>query len=182
MSGEPIAWPLDPETRSRDCTAGTPATLADGAEWLLADGGLGNDLDEARDRMFDQVILTGQVEADDVRRVALVLLLANYDLELEEAVSLVAGVGADSLARPVFEALFGPKDGPASYSDWAASALWANGIDPDAHPSRMRRLILRHLVASGRAIPSEDFCDATTAADQRSGLLARVAKARPADG
>lgn len=166
----------EPELRARDDIAGTAVALADGRDWLLADGGLLNRLDDIRDRIFDDAARRDRVRMVDVVAAATVLLTTNYRLSGEEAFALVAtapeGEAAAEdykgrLTRAVMRALFGadaPRGEPTrTYTAWAASQLLANGIDPAAVPGPLRGFVLETLVATGRAVAVDGFCEAPRA-------------------
>jgi hypothetical protein len=169
---------LVPEIRALNGAAGTPVVLADGREWLLADGGLGNALDEVRDRIDDAARLTGEVDMGDVREAAFSLLLDNYELTGPEAAGLILGADGQKLTDAVGAALFGAT-GRRTYTLWAASALLANGLDPATIPGPMRWHVLDHLVATRRAIPATDFIDSAVAAPRLAALRARAARPAP---
>lgn len=166
---------LTPEIRALREAAGVPAALSDGREWLLADGGLCNELDGLRDRLDDDARLTGQVELSDVREAALALLLANYELTGPEAVGLVLGADPQALTDATSAAMFGDAS-RKTYTSWAASALLANGLDPAAVPGHLRAHVLAHLEAAGRCVPRSKFIDSAVAAPRLAAMRARAAR------
>jgi hypothetical protein len=168
-----------PDLRALEGAAGTPIVLADGEEWLLADGGLCNELDDLRDHLDDEARLTGEASSAEVNEAAFVLLRANYELSGPEAAGLILGADGQRLSDAVGAALFGAA-GRRTYTLWAASALLANGLDPATIPGPMRRHVLDHLVASGRAIPATKFIDSAAAAPRLAAMRARAARPAPA--
>lgn len=176
---------LTPEARVKLGAFGTPVVLADGNTWLLADGGLMNDLDPLRDKLDDDARLLGSVSLTDVAEMAAQLLVANYDLTIREVFTLLGGAIDQKLADAVHLAVFGPNtdSGRRTYSDWAASALIANGIDPDRVPSRLMPLVLGHLERGGRVIPKGEYIESAEAARKLAGIRARALRqAPPASG
>jgi hypothetical protein len=151
-------WPA-PGERIVEDAAGTPVVLADGKEWLLADGGLGNMLDEVRDNMFHDMATRQSVANNDVAWAAWVLLSTNYRLALDEGKRLIHGADMEVLTPAVCESLFGrPRDiNSLGYTSWARATLDANGIDPAGLTATRRRDVLQYLVAIGRAIPADKY-------------------------
>jgi hypothetical protein len=170
VTGDAVA----PEYREKDGATGTPAVLADGREWLLADGGLCNVLDAIRDRIDDEARLRGEVDMADVRQAAFLLLRANYVLSEGEAASLLLGAEPQPLTDAVSRALFGEPNPRRTFTVWAASSLLANGIDPASVPGPLRQHVLDILVASRRTVPAGEFIESAEAARRRAAILARV--------
>ncbi len=171
---------LCPERREYEGASGTPAVLSDGQTWLLADGGLRNALDGLRDRIDDEARLRGDVSMLDVSEAAGTLLRANYRLSIDEAADLVFGApDGDALTAAVLAALFGPPAPRRTYTNWATSALLANGIDPASIPGDLRPHVLAQLVRTGRAIPVDEFVDSAVAAPQLAAIRDRVARSTP---
>lgn len=183
-----IDRPLTPAERALPGSEGVPVVLADGATWLLYPGGLLNSLDRVRDRLYDGVRLRGTVHPDDIREVAVSLLICNYDLGLIEAVGLIDGVPREQILDPVMEAVFGPQEKARhrTYTSWASSALIANGIDPSGVPTRLISEVLDHLVSTKRAIPQDKGIDSDEAARKvgafQSLLQAQAAEREPKNG
>ena len=170
---------MTPESRALPGCDGVPAVLADGQAWLLRDGGLLNELDELRDKIDDDARLTGEVVLLDVANAAARLLAANYELADDEVYTLLAGAVDQELANAVALALYGPAGGRRTYTAWAASALLANGIDPDRVPSSLRPHVLAHLEATGRCIKRSEYIESAEAARRIAGIRSRVAKPAP---
>ena len=174
MDDAPILGPAEfptPESTAR-CPdpIGTEVELADGRVWTLADytpadGGVW-------DRLYDGNILAGHYPLDEVLLGAARLLIEHYDLPVDFAAWLVAGADPDDLVVAVEAALFGPPHEYRGYSHWADGALLANGIDPAAVPRPMRRAVLGHLVAAGRAVPHSEYTSAGKGAAKRAEIKA----------
>jgi hypothetical protein len=175
MTMELMGGVMIPETRMKDGADGVAVVLSDGNTWLLADGGLANVLDGPRDSIDDDARLNGQVQVSEVRRVAFILLKANYELSDSEAAGLILEVDHQVLTDAVSTALFGPSGGHQTYTAWATSAMLANGLDPEKIPWRFRAHVLSHLVATGRAIPADQFIDSAIAGPKLRAARARVA-------
>jgi hypothetical protein len=165
-----------PEGRALDGCDGIPVELADGATWLLREGGLLNPLDDLRDKIDDQARLAGSVPLDLVAEAALHLLLANYDLTAREAWRLLGGAIDQDLADAVFVALFGERDGKRGYTSWAASALYANGIDPASIPTSMLPHVLDQLERTRRCVPRDEFIASAEAGRRLAGIRATAAR------
>jgi hypothetical protein len=146
---------LSPEARAKGDVRGVPVVLGDGAEWTLAWGTIDPGLDAYRDRLYDGMVIRGQVPADDVRAVAWSLLRANYHLTGDEAAWLVVFAPAQGVADAVMDALVGKPTDHLTYSQWVRSALAANGIDPRSVDPEILPLVLRQLVQAGRALAPE---------------------------
>lgn len=165
----PDAGGPDPEARKRPSTVrGTPVRLG-GSEWLLAD--FVPALGQVWDDLYDSNVLQGRYEAVDVQRAAVRLLWANYDLSADEAVGLVLGADPATLVGAVEAALFGEARPHRTYSDWALSALLANGLGPKRVPPESLRDVLDQLVAVGRAVPPESFVTTLQYARERREIL-----------
>ena len=148
---------------------GTDVVLGDGQTWTLADfvpvlGGVW-------DKIYDDNLLATRYEREDIQVATLRLLEANYDLPTDVMVSLIEGASLDHLRNAVEFALFGHRDRVRTWSDWAASALYANGIDPTTLPGNQLRPVLDSLVASGRAVNPLDWTTAGLAYKQRQALF-----------
>ena len=77
------------------------------------------------------------------------------------------------------EALFGPAILRRTYSTWAASALWANGLDPATIPAKLRPHVLNQLVGTGRALSINRYVESAVAAPQLAAFRARAARSIP---
>ena len=164
--------------RSRDIT-GIPAILGDGNEWLLARGGLWKTLTMFRDRIYDDWALSGRVPIAHVLAAAFHLLRANYDLTDDEAMSLVRQADPSAVADPVIDAMININLPGKTWSEWARSALFVNGIKPaDVPPDDLPR-VLAHLVMLGKAVHPEDFTDSGIAAAKFGKLRSLVAPKPP---
>lgn len=177
MIDEPIEGDLFPEARAKEGATGVPLVLADGQEWLLADGGMANALDGLRDRIDDAARLRGEVDTVEVRNAAFILLKANYDLVDGEAATLIMGAEPQALTDAVSLALFGDGDGRRTYSVWATASLLANGVDPGSVPVRFMPFVLEILVQTKRTVPAGQFIESAIAAKRFAAMRARV---RPA--
>lgn len=179
--GAPDAAPT-PASRARRPLRGTPAVLADGRAWTLSDAALRPALDAVRDRLFDSAEMRGKVAEADVVDAAWLMLLDGYDLAGREIAGLLAGVPVPGLWRAVADAMFGPDAAairaagrPAlTYSNWARSALLANGLAPAAIGPRDRPFVLKQLVDTGRAVPLERWAESVRAAGGLKDLLAQA--------
>lgn len=163
--------PLTPDHRARfKPLEGQPIQL--GADtWLLAFGGLRESLRETRDALFDDWIYAGTVVIWEARAAAFRLLRMNYDLSEAEAVGLLISADTKELANAVVRAAIPFKIDRRKFSDWAEGALWSNGINPDDVPPRTLPHVLAQLVATGRAVPVDEYTDAGLGAAKRSVLL-----------
>ena len=157
---------------------GIVATLADGHSWLLAEptfrpksGPLTTpDIDSALDRFYERIILGDDLPLDDLLGVARILLLANYDLSDLEANTLLdvdAGVEAETLARVISEALFGPEHRVRNYTDWVRASLLGNNLTTSEIPASAVNDVLTLLLATGRTVPPVQFIDACRVAQDR---------------
>lgn len=165
-----------PESRILEGASGTPVKLSDGNVWLLADGGLLNVLDGLRDKIDDDARLTGEVNMIDVAEMAAHLVVANYELDDDEARRLVIGSVDQELADAVTEALFGQNGPRRTYTSWAASALLANGIDPASVPSRLMPHVLHQLEGTKRCMPRGEYIESAEAARRIAGIRARATR------
>jgi len=159
--------PLEPAYRVRPGVPGTIAEIA-GVPWVFA--AYIPYLDYVWDQLFDQNMVAGRYEDGLLVKGGLRLLAEANDLTEAEAVGLIAAAKPADLVRPVEVAFMGADPAYRSYSDWARSALWANGIDPESVPPAVRRDTLVHLVETGRAVPAEDFVSSAEAATARAAL------------
>lgn len=155
---------------------GTPVTVA-GETWVLADRI--PRLGAVWDRLFDQNVLARRYDEADLRSAAVRLLWAHYDLSPDEAVALAFAAGPADLVAAAEAALLGPDRSYRGYSEWVASALWSNGLDPARVPPGHLHAVLDQLVATGRAVPAHEFVSSAAAARERDGwmrLAGRLAK------
>jgi hypothetical protein len=154
--------------------SGVPVVLADGLTWHLAHGGVARVLDPYRDRMDDQARLKGQVNMGDVFEVAHVLLRGNYQLTLEEAVTLLAEADTKALTGAVMVALYGDPSPHRTYTMWMMSSLYAAGLDPEKVPAEWLPAVLDQLVMTKRAVPIGEYTDAAIAAPRLAAMRARA--------
>ena len=176
----PMRDPIEHERR-RPGARGSLVRLADGEFWLLAEpafrpgaGGLTSpNVDEALDRFYEQIVLGDDVSLADVQAVARTLLLANYELSVDEVADLLEvepGLEAEGLARAVLESLFGPDDRTRGYVDWVRASLLANGLSASEIPASAIHDVLTILMATNRTVPPSRFVDACRAALDRDSL------------
>lgn len=151
----------------RPGVTGTPVEIA-GQTWLLADwphfGGVWDDI-------YDRAVLRGECDSLSVAVAAEMLLISCHKLDLDDAVRLVRLADPEDLASAVRTALFGPEEARRTYSQWAISALLANGLNPDRVPAVCLRDVLDHLVATGRAVPADKWVSSAEAAAERAAIL-----------
>jgi hypothetical protein len=178
---EALAAGCSPESRRRVTNPqGVPAVLADGRTWVLAHGGLKPALLALADEIYDDVTISQTFRVGAVIQAAWVLLLANYDLRDEELRTLLAGAETSTLSAAVLESLFGPERPRRTYTSWALSALYANGIEPSSVPPHLFPEVLHQLVRTGRAVPQGDYIDSASAMAQRAALLSMLPPPKPA--
>lgn len=179
---------LTPDARAKLGAVGTPIVLADGREWLLADGGLLNDLDGLRDEIDDSIRLSESVPMLSIYEAGARLLDANYRLSRLDVWTLLSRPDGESeakavdqrLADAVLLALFGEKPEEyrtmadrRTYTQWAASALLSNGIDPTGVPTSLLPHVLEQLERTSRCIPRQDFIESAEAGARMAGIRAR---------
>ena len=169
-----LGFPLTPAERIKPGAGGVSVVLGDGNAWLLAPAPLEPALDAHRDRMFDQMTLRGQVQMSDVHEVAWMLLCANYRMTGREAAELVAESNPETLTQAVLDSVLYRETNHLTYSDWSRSALRANGLDPAAIPPGDVPHVLRHLVATGRAVPMNEFISSCEAMARRKKIMNSV--------
>ena len=155
---------------------GIDVTLSDGQEWRLAPPGLAPMLDGVRDEMFDQSVYDQTARMAHVLQVAWVCLLANYRLSDGELAALLTGMTEDQergLVRAVMDLMFGPGGTYPlrTYTDWALTSLYANGLDPKAIPPARIPDVLEMLVKTGRALPQDKWISCVMHAEKRAGML-----------
>ena len=169
---------LTEHDRRKPGARGVAATLADGHPWLLAEpifrltsGPLTTpDVDSALDRFHERIILGDDLPLDELLGVARTLLLANYDLsDLEANILLDVDPGneAETLARAISTALFGPEHRVRSYTDWVRASFLGNGLSAIEVPASAVNDVLTVLLATGRTVPPAQFIDACRAAQDR---------------
>jgi hypothetical protein len=159
-----------PDGRARRGATGIPVTLTDGRTWLLPRLYYTRQLDELRDRLFDDLVARHSVRIADVRLAAFILLCSNYRLGRDEAFRLLA-VPAPEIKDAVIDALIPPACESLSVSDWTRSALLANGIKPDDVPGEDLPAVLAQLEAAGRIAPASRFSAAAAHAAAVKSLL-----------
>lgn len=154
---------ITPDSRKIGVPQGTAIKINDD-EWLLANVGLARIFNEYRNRIYQDIRLSNSVDMQDIRICAWYMLTHNYRLTEEEAGLLIATVEDDELVDTVTKNLLChyAEDNELSYTNWARSALLANGLDPVKITATDLPLVLRQLTETGRAIRLEDF----TAVDQ----------------
>lgn len=166
---------LSPAATARsDDIVGVPVILAGGETWLLAYDGLHPGLRSIRDALYDDALLASEVDVEDLRNAAYSLLLWNYDLTEGEAFGLILCTPTPDLVEGVMRAMCLPPT-RKTYSDWAESALRANGIDPASLPTPSIPHVLAQLVATGRAVDPAKYTDSGEAAARRNALLSFAA-------
>jgi hypothetical protein len=69
--------------------------------------------------------------------------------------------------------LFGyPEEGCcATYTEWAMSALYSNGLDPEVIPRHLLPMVPDHPVRSGRAVSEGRMLQSAWASNKRDSLL-----------
>jgi hypothetical protein len=168
------ALPDPAERRRMPNPQGVPVVLGGGRTWVLAHGALAHALLAQADAIFDSLMLTRSISLGPATVVAWKLLVANYHLTDEEAQILLAGASDEDLADAAADALFGVQPPRRTWSTWALSALYANGIDPAAVPPFLVHEVLHQLVQTGRAMGQSDYIDSAAAAQQRAALYAKI--------
>jgi hypothetical protein len=137
---------------------GIETVMGDGRTWILARLGLSPALDEVRDRLYEDLALDEEVKLADLSMVCYCALQANYVLSDPEALTLIHVTApetvVDSLLECVIPAAF---YGDRSFTHWARSALFINGISPSTIPAADLPHVLHHLVTANRAIPLSRF-------------------------
>jgi hypothetical protein len=164
---------LAPELRALGETTGVPI-LIDGSTWLLAHGGCASILDVYRDRLDDHARLKDQVALADIFEAARVMLQANYDITVLEAVHLMASTDPKALTEAVMTAMFGGGSVHKTYSMWMMSSLYGAGLNPEIIPAEWIPAVLDQLVMTGRAVPISKFTDAAQAAPKLRAARARA--------
>ena len=167
--------PSPEATARQDDLPGFDVKLADGRSWTLADHVPG--FGPVWDRLYDGNSVRGCYQLLDLQLASARLLLANYDLDPEFAVWLIAGADPEILVPVVEAAILGRPDVIRGWSEWADSALRANAIDPATVPATSLRPVLDQLVATGRAVPHSQFTSAGKAASKRQALLDKFEQA-----
>jgi hypothetical protein len=172
------------ECARRSTVEGTPVVMGDGRTWPLAPyiptlGG-------AWDRIYDDNVLRGAYEPEDIRLASAHLILENFDLPPEAVATLITGADLSDLVVAVENAMFGPKVSHFKYSDWAIGSLYANGIDPASIPASRLRDVLDFLleckrtISPGRFISSAEAAPVLNAARTRAAAYAAAEKAKAA--
>ncbi|MDR3639064.1 MAG: hypothetical protein P4L84_34990 [Isosphaeraceae bacterium] len=138
--------------------------------WLLAEGGISAGVGPIRDRLYDYMVTRQTVRMGDVFQTAWSLLAANYDLSEDELSTLIFSADQGELVDAVLDALFGPENPRRGWTEWATTALLANGLDPTKIPVRSLHGVLAHLVISGRAAAPDAFIGSAIHAAKRQKL------------
>ena len=162
------------QRRHRPNIVGEEVTLSDGQTWLLAPAGVAPILSELRDGLYDDSVLYQKVPYTAILQAAWVCLLANYNLTDAELSGLLTGLSDEqeqALATATMNAIFGSGQSLRTYTDWAVSALYANGLNPANIPASTIPHVLNQLVRTGRAVPESDWVTAGIAAEQRKKLF-----------
>ena len=164
--------PLTPGEREKTGATGFPIELS-GQTWLIPDALTSRTLDEVRDRMFDQSARTGKIARSDVWIGAMVMLCHNYDLSMDEAGQLVQSAEVKELARIVWAGLIAPADNDRNrtYSEWIRASLAANGLSPLSIAPELVAGVLTTLVATGRAMPVEEYSSIARHAAAKAKIL-----------
>lgn len=161
---------------------GVSVRLRDGNTWVLAHGCLSPHLLSLTDELFDKLVLTKSIQLGPVLMAAHKLLVVNYDLADAEVCYLLSSVEDKDeqerldhdLAHAVMDSLTGPFIPRRTWSTWAMSSLYANGIEPMNVPPWLIPEVLHQLVATGRAMDRTEYIDSAAAASQRAELWARL--------
>lgn len=156
-----INIPLDPNGRAREGCKGRPVQLGERGKWLFPYHVYSKAFDTFRDHIHYGMITLGTVATGAIIVPALMLLHANYDLEEEEAKTLLMPpTKRDVLEEAVIACLIGEDDPTQSYSNWVRSALEANrsaleayGLVPDSISAEVLPIALSYLEATRRIIP-----------------------------
>lgn len=166
----------DPASSARDAQIPGRTIRSGGHRWTLAALGLARSITAARDSLHDDIAISQDVAIRDVQECAYAMILANYDLAAIEIATIIAGADRAELIAAVRHNahIHDYADDEATYTQWARSALIANGIDPARLARDDSAHVLRQLVATGRAMPLEDFTGAAAFAQARANLLAEV--------
>lgn len=171
-----IALP-EPDDRIRPDAEGVPIR-AGGKTWLLAHIGLARVADPARNRMFEDMVISSDVGMRDVHELAWIALAANYKLEASETAAVLKAAALEPEGKAeLIEAVRSVaivheyEEEDRSYSAWVRSSLAANGLDPARIDRRELPHVLRQLVGTGRAMPPAEFTRAAEYAATRKQLL-----------
>jgi hypothetical protein len=179
-ASSPTYDPVESERRKPGAT-GTPAVLADGQTWLLANpvyrAGLGTltepAVDGPLDRAFESAVLNEGLSLCDVWLAGRALLRANYELsdgEVARLLTVSPGENSRSLANAVLEALLGSERRERTYTAWVRASLLANGLGMAEIPAADITNVLAILAATNRTIPLSRFADACRVMDERARL------------
>lgn len=172
--------PLTPDDRARmPHPQGFPVILSDGQTWVLAHGCLKPRLLRETDEIFDDVMVTQIIPLPAAMRAAFILLMANYDVSQEEAYQLLQTAELRQLVTAVADSLLGPDRGHKTWSMWALSAFYSNGIEPMSVPPQLVPSVLLQLVKTGRAMGQTDFIDSAAAGAMRAQLLNTLPPQKP---
>jgi hypothetical protein len=114
-----------------------------------------------------------------VRLVAWMSLMEDYRLTEEEAASLVVVEGEEAgqkLADAAMASVFGldVEGCGATYTEWAQSAMLANGVNPSTVPPHLVPLVLDHLTRTGRALPEVKMISTAVGMGMRRKLFKNV--------
>jgi hypothetical protein len=149
----------------RPGATGTPVEAL-GQTWLLADHV--PDFDDVWDRLYDDGVISGQNDLDDLRCAGWRLLKACHALPDDLLLLIVAGIEPHALAAAVGTAISGPDEPRRTWSSWARGSLVAAGLNPADVPPGDRRPGLDLLTMTGRTVPVEQWVSSVQTARERS--------------
>jgi hypothetical protein len=175
---EAVGIPSPEECARRSSVAGNPVMLGDGRIWPLA--AYVPCLGPVWDRIYDDNLMRGAYEPEDIRLAASHLLQENFDLAPEAVALLIVGADLAPLVMAIEHALFGPERVHQTWSDWVLGSLYANGIDPATVPASRLRVVLDFLVDCRRTIPPQKFISSVEAGARFAAIRGRV-KPSPAE-
>ena len=167
---------INPADRAKKGIDGIPATLGDGQTWLLARLGLSKIMTQIRDEIYDHSLVRGKVDLSSLSAVLYLALAENYDLTDEEIKGLITSTKLGGLVDEITRAVVPLAEHRRTFTAWARSALFANGIRPSDVPPADLPHVLQQLVATGRAVPHEKYTEAGEASVLRGSLFAMAAQ------
>lgn len=156
--------PITPNARARRKNLdGWPITDAFGNTWQLAWLNADPAWDKHRDTYYDEITLRDRLIRSQAEPVVYAALHRNYDLSGPELAALLTMFSTPELTEAAFAILVIPQDAGYGFSEWMHATLAINGIDPKNVAPGTIPAILCLLVATGRTIPPEKFCQADIA-------------------
>lgn len=166
----------DEVTRFRSGPTPGPPIQAGDHVFHLAPLGLARSITEARDGLYDEIEISGKVAPKDIRAIAWMAITANYALTPEQTIAILEAVDARELMEAVVSTAFVHEspDHTRTYTNWARSALIANGLDPATVSKDDMPHVLHQLVATGRAIAHQEFTAAAEHANVRREILKQL--------